>query len=163
DPHIFAIGDCADFPTRYAAADSGAGAQRVRLESEQNATDQGRYIGRRLAAAEHGREPDGPYRDVPWFWSHQADEKLYIAGIPGPADETVLRGDPASGSFSVFGFRGGRLAAVERVNQPADHVAARKVLAAGWSIDPAEAADPEFDFKAVGKAARKAARSADPA
>lgn len=163
DPYVFAAGDCANFPTRYAAGDSGTATPRIRLESEQNATDQGRYVGRRLAAIQQGREPEGPYGDVPWFWSHQAEEKLYIAGIPSSVDERVVRGDPASGSFSVFGFRDGRLAAVESVNKPADHVAARKVLAAGWSIEPGQAADPEFDFKAVGKAARKAARSADPA
>lgn len=156
DPSIVAIGDCANFPSRFAAdapADSGSG--RIRLESEQNATDQGRYAGRRLAG-----EDDGPYRDVPWFWTHQAEQELYIAGIARPGDEAVVRGDPSSGSFSVVEFRGGRLVAVESVNMPADHVAARKILAAGRTITPGEAADMAFDLKAAGKAAGKAVKAA---
>lgn len=156
DPSIMAIGDCANFPTRFAAdVPAGPAAARIRLESEQNATDQGRYAGRRLAGSEAGE-----YRDVPWFWTHQAAEKLYIAGIARPGDEAVVRGDPSSGSFSVVAFRGGRLAAIESVNMPADHVAARKILAAGWSLTPAEAADPNYDLKAFGKAAGKAVKAA---
>nr|WP_269151120.1 oxidoreductase C-terminal domain-containing protein [Spelaeicoccus albus] len=150
-----AVGDCANFPSRFAARAVGdTEAVRIRLESEQNATDQGRYAGRRLSSGD-----DGPYRDVPWFWTHQAAEKLYIAGIPQGGDECVVRGDPASGSFSVVDFRGGRLAAVESVNMPADHVAARKILSAGWTVSPAEAADLGFDLKAHGKAAGKAAKA----
>lgn len=156
DPAILAVGDCANFPSRFAAEAVGESApKRIRLESEQNATDQGKYAGRRLA----GRD-SGHYRDVPWFWTHQASERLYIAGIPHPGDAAIVRGDPASGSFSVVDFRGGRLAAIESVNMPADHVAARKMLAAGWTLSEAEAADPGFDLKGFGKAAGKAVKAA---
>ncbi len=131
DPAISAIGDCASFPTA-----SG----RVRLESVQNATDQARCLAARLA----GRP--APYDAVPWFWSDQGDIKLQIAGLGQGADHLVLRGDPASARFSVFRFRDGRLAAVESINRPADHMAARKLLG---RLTPEQAADENVNLKAL--------------
>ncbi|MCX6497491.1 MAG: hypothetical protein NTU93_01655 [Arthrobacter sp.] len=84
---------------------------------------------------------------MPWFWSQQGPLKLQIAGLSQHADQTVLRGDPASGKFSIFCYRNGELAAVESVNHPADHMAARRLLSQGRSLTPADAADPGFDFK----------------
>jgi 3-phenylpropionate/trans-cinnamate dioxygenase ferredoxin reductase subunit len=134
DPAISAIGDCASFPTA---------AGRTRLESVQNATDQARCLAARLA----GRP--APYDAVPWFWSDQGDIKLQIAGLGAGADQLVLRGDPASLRFSVFRFRAGRLAAVESINRPADHMAARKLLGRPGRLTPEQAADERVDLKAL--------------
>ncbi|WGW12275.1 FAD-dependent oxidoreductase [Saxibacter everestensis] len=139
DPHIWAIGDCVSFPSRHTGT-------ILRLESEQNATDQGRYLGKRLL----GRT-DEEYSDLPWFWTHQGDLKLYIAGVTLPGDETLIRGDLEAGRFSVFSFRSGILSAVESVSQPSDHVAARRTLGAGRGVTPGQVADPGFDFKAFSK------------
>jgi 3-phenylpropionate/trans-cinnamate dioxygenase ferredoxin reductase subunit len=136
DPDISAIGDCALFPSPFA---SGA---PTRLESVQNAADQARCVAARLA----GRP--APYRAVPWFWSDQGANKLQIAGIPVPHHATILRGAPASGAFSVFCFEADRLVAVESVNRPADHMAARRLLANRIAITPEDAADPALDLKA---------------
>jgi 3-phenylpropionate/trans-cinnamate dioxygenase ferredoxin reductase subunit len=38
--------------------------------------------------------------------------------------------------------------AVESVNRPADHMAARRLLAAGVSVAPEDVADPEFGLRA---------------
>jgi 3-phenylpropionate/trans-cinnamate dioxygenase ferredoxin reductase subunit len=59
----------------------------------------------------------------------------------------VLRGDPASGAFSVFCFKGERLLACESVNRPADHMAARRMLQAGLPITPEQAADEQVSLK----------------
>lgn len=136
DPAISAIGDCAAFPCRY-AGDGGV----VRLESVQNAVDQARCVAARLA----GRP--APYASLPWFWSEQGPLRLQIAGLTAPHDRAVLRGDPAGGSFSVFCFRGGELIGVESVNRPLDHILARRLLARGADLTPAQAADPGFDLK----------------
>ena len=141
DPSISAFGDCASFPTPYADG------RHVRLESVQNAVDQGKSLAARLV----GRP--SPYEALPWFWSDQGALKLQIAGLchapdGRPGDEDVLRGDPESGSFSVFRYRGSRLLAVESVNRAGDHVAARRLIAAGVSPSPAEARDLGFDLKA---------------
>jgi 3-phenylpropionate/trans-cinnamate dioxygenase ferredoxin reductase subunit len=135
DPAISAIGDCANFPTPFAA-------DRVRLESVQNAVDQGRCVADRLV----GRV--GPYQKVPWFWSDQGDLKLQIAGITTGHETSVVRGDPANRNFSVFCFRGGRLIGVESVNRTADHVVARRLLAGDPGLSPQQAADERYDLRA---------------
>jgi 3-phenylpropionate/trans-cinnamate dioxygenase ferredoxin reductase subunit len=135
DPAIFALGDCASYPSHQAGA-------RTRLESVQNATDQARHTARSILGSSDG------YTGLPWFWSQQGPLKLQIAGLSRHGDETVLRGDPAAGRFSVFCYRNGELAAVESVNHPADHMAARRLLGQGRSITPEQAVNPEFDFKA---------------
>ncbi|MFI5719593.1 oxidoreductase C-terminal domain-containing protein [Nocardia sp. NPDC051750] len=60
----------------------------------------------------------------------------------------VILGDPGTGQFSVCSYRHDRLAAVESLNRPADHVAARRVLAAGHSPDIGRLGDPAFSLKA---------------
>ena len=143
DEDIYALGDCANYPSHHAEA-------RTRLESVQNATDQARHTAKSILDTHDGGRD---YTELPWFWSTQGDLRLQIAGIAHPEDETVLRGNPDDGKFSVFCFRSGRLVAVESVNQPADHMAARRVLSQGRTLTPEQAADPEFDFKTYSKAA----------
>jgi 3-phenylpropionate/trans-cinnamate dioxygenase ferredoxin reductase subunit len=114
DPRIHAIGDCARFP-------SAQGGGLTRLESVQNAVDQAR-----CAAANILGKPR-PYEAVPWFWSDQG-ERLQVAGLTADAEETVTQGGPEA--FSVYCFRNGVLIGAEPVNRPADHVKARRMLAA---------------------------------
>jgi 3-phenylpropionate/trans-cinnamate dioxygenase ferredoxin reductase component len=135
DRTIFAIGDCANFPTPFAPA-------RVRLESVQNAVDQARCVAAHIAGKWE------PYRKVPWFWSDQGDLKLQIAGITAGHDQAVTRGDPPGGQFSVFCFRDERLIGVESVNRPADHVVARRLLAGDPGLSPDQAADESYDLRA---------------
>lgn len=126
DPNIYAIGDCARF-------DCVVSGRELRLESIQNAADQARFVAAHIvASAEKVTEPvEAPtYAALPWFWTHQYDEKLQIAGVATPDAESVVRGDPSSGSFSVGRFLEDRLIAVESVNQVKDHLGARKILAA---------------------------------
>ncbi|WP_434620235.1 NAD(P)/FAD-dependent oxidoreductase [Arthrobacter sp. A5] len=139
DPNVFAIGDCANYPSHHAGT-------RTRLESVQNATDQARHAAKAIV----GRS--GSYAQLPWFWSQQGPLKLQIAGLVQQSDTTVLRGDPATDKFSLFSFRGGHLAAVESVNRPGDHMAARRLLEQGRSASPEQAADLEFDVKSYSKA-----------
>jgi 3-phenylpropionate/trans-cinnamate dioxygenase ferredoxin reductase subunit len=135
DPSILAIGDCVNFPTPFASG-------RVRLESVQNAVDQARNVSAYVVG-----KPE-PYDKVPWFWSDQGDLKLQIAGITAGHDNAVLRGDPDSGHFSVFCYRAGRLIGVESVNQTADHVVARRLLAGDPKLTPRNAADLSYDLRA---------------
>ncbi len=137
DPDISAIGDCAYHPSRFAHGGS------VRVESVQNAVDQARCVAARLT----GRP--APYDAVPWFWSDQGPLKLQIAGLSSPHDEAVLRGDPGSGSFSVFCFGGGGLVGVESVNRPADHMVARRLLANRVPLTADQARDAAFDLRAL--------------
>lgn len=139
DPAIFAVGDCARFPL-------AKGGDPIRLESVQNAADQARHVARVIMG-----KPDH-YDMVPWFWSDQYDIKLQIAGLSTGADQTVIRGDVEGRKFSVFSYRQGRLIAVDSINMPADHMAARKLLGAGVSIPAEDIANPDFDLRAAAKA-----------
>ncbi|CAM3166902.1 NAD(P)/FAD-dependent oxidoreductase [Methylobacterium mesophilicum] len=142
DPAISAIGDCARFPSPFARGLSPDGT--VRIESVQNAIDQGRCLAARL----NGKP--AAYGALPWFWSDQGPHKLQIAGLSGPGDPSVVRGSGAA--FSVFRFRDGSLSAVESVDRAADHMIARRMLAAGTPLTPEQAADPVFDLKALAMA-----------
>ncbi|GAA4862383.1 NAD(P)/FAD-dependent oxidoreductase [Saccharopolyspora rosea] len=142
DPDISAIGDCARFPSPFAA-------EPVRIESVQNAVDQARCVAARLTGA------PAEYRAVPWFWSDQAGTRLQIAGLTGGHDRTVLRGDPDSGRFSVFCFRGNALLGADSVGRPAEHLAVRRLLGTGPApnLTPDQAADPDFDVAGHARAA----------
>jgi 3-phenylpropionate/trans-cinnamate dioxygenase ferredoxin reductase subunit len=134
DPAILAVGDCCNFPE----ASSG---RRLRLESVQNANDQARCA----VATLLGRET--PYRALPWFWSEQGAMRLQMAGLM-PADGTRHRRPGANAaSFSVLHYVGDRLACVESVNAPMDHVMSRKLLEAGISPAPELACDASVPLK----------------
>ena len=136
NPNIFAIGDCAEYPNPYAGA-------RVRLESVQNAVDQA------LAVAKTITGKRAPYDAAPWFWSDQFDIKLQMAGVALSFDQTVLRGDPASGKFSVFYYDQGTLKAVNSINRAAEHLTSRKLIASRAHVAPEQAADESFDLKSA--------------
>lgn len=132
---VFAIGDCAAHPNPF------AGGARIRLESIQNANDQARIVMRNLTG-----NPT-PYHSVPWFWSDLGNIKLQMVGLSIGATDYVVRGEPASGKFSVFHYRGDTLVAVDSINHPADHIQARRLVGGGISPAKAEVADLAVDLK----------------
>jgi 3-phenylpropionate/trans-cinnamate dioxygenase ferredoxin reductase subunit len=137
DPHISAIGDVAAHENHYAHG------SRIRLESVQNASDQARCV----ALGILGRP--SPYNALPWFWSHQGDLKLQMAGLPSAGGEEVLRGDPNGSACSVFMFHDGRLVCVESLNRAAAHMLARKLISQRVAVTAQQAADEKFDLKTL--------------
>lgn len=135
DPNISALGDVAAFPCLQ------NGERLTRLESVQNAVDQGRLIAARLVGK------PAPYTALPWFWTDQGNLKLQIAGLALGADNHVVLGDSAAQQVSVLCFAGERLLAVESCGRVGDHMAARKILARPPALTPAVAASPGFDLK----------------
>lgn len=133
DPDISAAGDAVSFPCAQ------LGGALTRLESVQNAADQGRHVAARLM----GRADE--YRALPWFWSEQGDLKLQISGLSQGCDEVVelAGGDREK---AVLCFQAGVLRAVETVNRPADHMAARRLLAGGPLPTVAEARAAGFEL-----------------
>ncbi len=144
DPDIFAIGDCAEYPSVFSRATSDAGSsarERIRLESVQNAVDQAKCVARQIAGERT------PYRDAPWFWTDQFAIRFQMAGLSTGHDHAVLRGDFENRKFSAFYFKQGRFLAADSVNRFGDHIAVRKLLAAGSPLTPEQAADESFDLK----------------
>jgi 3-phenylpropionate/trans-cinnamate dioxygenase ferredoxin reductase subunit len=134
DAAIFAAGDCTNHPSpRYGV--------RVRLESVDNAFEQAKTAALNILGRPtvHDR--------VPWFWSDQFDNKLLIVGLSQGYDRLVLRGDPATRSFSACYLKGGELIALEAVNHSADYMAARKLIAERARLDPDKVANPKIPLK----------------
>lgn len=134
-PDIYAIGDCALHENRYAP---GAA---IRLESVQNANDQAGVVARAIVG-EHGE-----YEALPWFWSNQYDLKLQTAGLSTGHDATVVRGDPATRSFSIVYLRDGQVIALDCVNAVKDYVQGRKLVESHARVDPRSLADPHVALK----------------
>jgi len=134
DPHIYAAGDCASFERD---------GERIRLESVQNAADQGDLVARVLGGQ------DVVYGALPWFWSDQYDCKLQIAGLSLGHDRTVVRAGADASSLSVWYYRGERLIAVDAMNEPRAYAYGRKLIESGKHPTPAVIADPATDLKAL--------------
>ena len=134
-PGIYAIGDCA------AQENVFAGGLRVRLESVQNAHDMAATAAKAIVGA-----PE-PYAALPWFWSNQYDLKLQTVGLSVGYDATLVRGDPASRSFSVLYLLQGRVLALDCVNATRDYVQGRKLILERTVVDPARLADASVPLK----------------
>jgi len=131
---IYAAGDCAShLHRRYG--------RHLRLESVDNAFEQGTTVALNLVGNETLHDK------LPWFWSDQFDLKLVIVGVAQGYDTVVIRGAPASRSFSACYLRGGELIAIDTVNAPKDQMAARKLIAAHARPNLGKLADPTIALK----------------
>lgn len=134
-PDVYAIGDCA------AHVNDFAGGARIRLESVQNANDQANTVAKAILGDPH------PYHAVPWFWSNQYDLRLQTVGLSIDHDDHVVRGDPATRSFSIIYLKKGRVIALDCVNATKDYVQGRKLVTDRLSLDKAKLADTAIPLK----------------
>ncbi|WP_367189114.1 anthranilate 1,2-dioxygenase system ferredoxin--NAD(+) reductase [Burkholderia sp. Ed8] len=135
DPAIFAAGEV----TMHFNPLLG---RHVRIESWQVAENQPAVAAANLLGA------DETYGELPWLWSDQYDCNLQMLGLFGGERTIVVRGDPASGPFTVFGLGDdGRIVAVAAANLGRDIGASRRLIAAGAVPDPAKLADPAVNLK----------------
>lgn len=139
-PNVYAIGDCASHANDFA---DGA---VMRLESVQNASDMAKTVAKAIMG-----EMD-PYKATPWFWSNQYDLKLQTVGLSTGHDETVLRGDPASRSFSVVYLKEGRVVALDCVNKVKDYVQGKKLVESRAVVDRDVLADDSLAIKEMATA-----------
>ena len=138
DPHIYAVGDCANLPLEVIG-------RRIRLESVQNALDQAK-----VAAANMAGNPK-TYNEVPWFWSDQYELKLQMAGINQGYDQAILRGNPDDRRFATFYLKQGTVIAVDAVNSPPDYMIGRKLIAGGIKVPAETLADVGISMKEIGR------------
>ena len=136
DPDIFAAGDVTNHP-------NGLLGRRVRLESWENAQNQA------IAAAKAMLDAGSAYSEIPWFWSDQYDANIQLIGLPEGWTETVTRGDRDAGQFVVFYLKDGRIDGAAAINNPRDIRFARRLMAAGKVVDPAQLADPDVKLQAL--------------
>lgn len=127
DPRIMAAGDC----TAQRMPDGSL----LRLESVQNAVEQGKSAAGALLGQPRA------FTATPWFWSDQYDVKLQMTGLAAGIRATVVRGNLKERNATIFYYRGDKLVAVDTMNRPVDHMAARKMLDGGISPTREQAAD----------------------
>lgn len=135
-PDIYCVGDCA-------VVRNGPG---IRIESRQNAIEQAQTA----AKAVNGQVE--ALHMVPWFWSNQYDLRLKTIGLSLGYDETVLRGDPQSRSFSLIYLKQGAVIAMDCINATRDYMQGRRIVEAGSHIDPAILADERIPLKEIAAA-----------
>lgn len=128
DPDILAAGDVAVTPNPWAG-------RRLRLESWQNAQEQG------MAAARSALGMEVDYQPLPWFWSDQYGMNLQIYGVPAPAHRVVARGTPGSDSFVLFYLDTNVVKAAIGPNAAKDLRFARRLIEQRKPIDPDRLAD----------------------
>jgi 3-phenylpropionate/trans-cinnamate dioxygenase ferredoxin reductase subunit len=122
EPDILAAGDVAVAPNAWAG-------RRLRLESWQNAQDQG------IAAARSALGLAVDYQPLPWFWSDQYGMNLQIYGMPAPSHRVVMRGLPGSDSFVLFYLDGDLVKAALGPNAARDLRFARRLIERRLPVD----------------------------
>ncbi|MEC4575488.1 NAD(P)/FAD-dependent oxidoreductase [Streptomyces virginiae] len=137
-PGVYAVGDCASFP-------SGRYGTRLLVHHWDNALQGPRAVAANILAG----EPAAVYDPVPYFWSEQFGRFVQYAGHHGGADTLVRRGDPAQETWSVCWLREGALVALLAVGRPRDLAQGRKLIETGVPVDPAKVADPGTPLKSA--------------
>ena len=135
DPDIVAAGDCT---WHYNAIYD----RWVRLESVQNASDQGRVAAATVAGQSR------TYNALPWFWSDQYDLKLQIAGLSEGYDQLIIRGNRDQGrSFAAFYLKDGVILAVDAINKPSEFMMGKRLITGKVRVDLDKLADESVNVK----------------
>ena len=140
DDSIYAIGDCADHPNPFAdqapAGACGSNPCRTPL-TRPSASRRPLWAALKITAPYLGFGRTNLISSFKWPGCRVATAKWSRVA------------NPRAANFQLFYFRDGRLAAVDSVNRPGDHLAGRKLIGAGTEITPEQAADPSVDLKAL--------------
>ena len=134
DDCIYAAGDVTNQPHPKLA-------DPIRLESYQNAQDQGTAAGRNVIGVRT------IYADRLWIWTDQYNVNLQSLGVARTFDQLVYRGDPASAAFTVFYLRGSRIAGVNAINTGRDIRNVERLMDSGADVDISRLADPSVRYR----------------
>jgi len=134
-PNVYAIGDCAAHANAF--ADNAV----IRLESVQNANDMA------ITAAAGICGHPSPYSSTPWFWSNQYDLRLQTVGLSTSHDQALVRGDPATRSFSVVYLKDNKVIAFDCVNRVKDYVQGKKLVEARAHVSSEKLLNVELSLK----------------
>lgn len=132
--HIFAAGDCTNHPNPLLN-------RRLRLESVPNAMEQGRVAASNMLGGSKS------YASMPWFWSDQYEHKLQMVGFSKESDQSIVRGDMTSKSFTVFYLKDNLIIAADSVNNPKEFMASKQLIGKKASIEAL--ADTSFELKTL--------------
>jgi 3-phenylpropionate/trans-cinnamate dioxygenase ferredoxin reductase subunit len=137
---IFAAGDCASHFNDFLG-------RMVRLESWQNAQEQGIVTARAMAGAE------AHYNIIPWFWSDQLGFNIQMLGSPDPHLRYAVRGDMTADQFVILGFDDQTLRYALAVNKGGDIRPLRTLLETHLTIAGETLLDTSRSLREIVKAA----------
>ncbi|MFF7311018.1 FAD-dependent oxidoreductase [Streptomyces sp. NPDC008137] len=140
-PEVYAVGDCASFP-------SGRYGERLLVHHWDNALQGPRTVALNIVGRASGETP-AVYDPVPYFWSEQFGRFVQYAGHHAGADTTLWRGDPAGPAWTVCWLRGDRLVALLAVGRPRDLAQGRRLIESGATMNPVLLEDPARPLKAA--------------
>ena len=111
--------------------------RRIRVEHWANALNQGPAAARAMLGIETS------YDLLPFFFSDQYDVGMEYRGHAAGAEQTVLRGDPASHEYMAFWLAGGAVVAAMNVNvwDVGDDV--ERLIRSRAPVDAGRLADPD--------------------
>jgi NADPH-dependent 2,4-dienoyl-CoA reductase/sulfur reductase-like enzyme len=132
-PDVFCAGDAALQWSRCHG-------RSVRVETWANAQNQA------ISVAANMIDEPKPYSDPPWFWTDQHDLNIQVAGDMLDSDH-VLRGDAASGKFSVIAMRGAEIVGALSVNAAKDMAMLRRLIAADKRPARTDLESPAYDLR----------------
>ncbi len=142
-PNIYAIGDCTSQVLP-------GGTSPIRLESWQNANEQGRIAAHAVAG-----QPAAPAA-LPWFWTDQFGCNIQMLGLLQPGMEFHVRGqmavDDPIPQFLILGLADGQAAYALSVNAAKDLRALRPVVEQRRPVDVSAFLDPAVALRAFAKA-----------
>ncbi len=136
DPDIFAAGDLTNHPNSLLG-------RRIRLESWENAQNQGRAAAK--AMADQGEE----YAEIPWFWSDQFDANIQMIGLPESWEQLATRGDIAANEFITFYLKDGKIDGAISVNNPRDIRMAKRLMQSGKQVSADDLSNPDIKLQAL--------------
>lgn len=139
DPNIYAAGDVAVMET------TGTGGWS-RLESWQNAQDQGMAVARAIMGH------DTHYRPTPMLWSQQFDQFIQIAGHVHGGAITAMRTMPNGGTLRFYLTEQEVVAGVIGMNAGRDYRFAKQLVERGARVAAADLADAAIPLKQLAAA-----------
>lgn len=135
DAHIYAAGDVAIMRT--------ANGDELRLESWQNAQDQGMAVARAILGQ------DVNYSPIPLNWSQQYDQFFQIAGYANNAASTVVRNVPSGGTICFYLDGTQHVQGAIGMNAGRDWRFARKLVEGFKGVAASDLADTRQALKAL--------------
>ncbi|MFU1983005.1 NAD(P)/FAD-dependent oxidoreductase [Bordetella hinzii] len=133
-PDVYATGDVTSHPNRHYG-------RRIRLETWENAEKQTVAVCRSML----GRET--AYDEIPWMWTDQFGMNLQVVGLPGPVDQAVVRGDPASGRFISLSLHQGCLTFAVLANMGRERRALTTLIANRTPVSVADLANDAINLR----------------
>ncbi|MFI1505800.1 NAD(P)/FAD-dependent oxidoreductase [Streptomyces sp. NPDC020597] len=140
-PDVYAVGDCASFPSRRYG-------ERLLVHHWDNALQGPRTVAANILGAATG-EPPVAYDPVPYFWSEQFGRFVQYAGHHADADVVLWRGEPSGPAWTVCWLREDRLVALLAVGRPRDLAQGRRLIEAATPMNPRLLVDPARPLKAA--------------